>query len=76
MDGRREVKPHFGCRDFVGATETLQNKRVVEMQCGQPGRSVPTEFACLFVETDVLGGPKTNDYRKQNTPSKNRWGVL
>ena len=20
--------------------------------------------------------PKTNDYRKQNTPSKNRWGVF
>ena len=28
-DSRREVKPRFGCRYFVGATETLQNKKVV-----------------------------------------------
>ena len=36
IDGRREVKPRFGCRNFVGATETLQNKRVVLHQSGSP----------------------------------------
>ena len=36
IDSRREVKPRFGCRNFVGATETLQNKRVVLHQSGSP----------------------------------------
>ena len=60
-DTRREGKPRFGYREKSGTTETLISKRVVEIQCGQPGRSVPTEIVCLIVGDDVLGIPQTND---------------
>ena len=36
------------------------------MQNGPPGRSVPTEFACLFVGTGVLDGPKSNEFLSIN----------
>ena len=45
IDGRREDKPRFGYRDFVGATETLQNKKVV---CNQKWNFVKNLAKCVF----------------------------
>ena len=59
IDSRREVKPRFCSRYFVGATETLQNRKVVKRQNGPPERSVPTMGHTNSVGTGVLDGPKS-----------------
>ena len=46
------------------------------MQNGPPGRSVPTEFACLFVGTGVLDGPKNKRLLQIKHPIEKRWGVF